>query len=292
MVVIEGLPFGESLRQIDAVGVTQELVEFLLIRSVRAFDLPVELRRPRLNVDVSDALIGQMPMEQRLELMPAVRPHGVNPERELLDDMVDEGNRVLLGVTPVDLESPHPGGIIDRRVLVTPNPLAVFALQRQELHVDLHVMAGDLFLVPMRVHGAPPDAIREPIHAMALEGAVHRGVADPDVMVALQVPDNPDRPEVIGPAQMEDLVDDRWGRGLRVGTSAGLLVDQPSLALLLIGGPPQVEEGSRDAEVAARLPNVARPRRMLQRPDLPPNVLLSFGHCLPPSGAPSVQRGL
>jgi hypothetical protein len=87
---------------------------------------------------------------------------------------------------------------------------------------------------------------------MALEGAVHRGVADPDVVVALQVPDNPDRPEVIGPPQMEDLVDDRGGCGLRVETSARLLVDEPGLTLLLIGGPPQVEEGSRDAEVAAR----------------------------------------
>ena len=63
MVVVEGLPFGESLRQIDVVGVAQELVEFLLIRSVRAFDLPVELWRARLDVDVSDALIGQMLME-------------------------------------------------------------------------------------------------------------------------------------------------------------------------------------------------------------------------------------
>ena len=63
MVAIEGFPFGESLRQIHVVGVARELVEFLLIRSVRAFDLPVELWRPRLDVDVSNALIGQMPME-------------------------------------------------------------------------------------------------------------------------------------------------------------------------------------------------------------------------------------
>src|SRR6516165_4209035 len=117
--------------------------------------------------------------------MPAVSPHGVNPERELLDDTVEEGDRALLRVTAVDLKGPHPGGIIDRRVLVAPNPLAVLASEGQELHVDLHVMAGDLFLIPMRVHGAPPDAIREPVHAMALQGAVHRGVADPDVVVPL-----------------------------------------------------------------------------------------------------------
>ena len=60
MVVIEGFPFGESLRRIDVVGVAQELVEFLPIHSVREF--AVELRRARLDVD-SNVLIGQMPME-------------------------------------------------------------------------------------------------------------------------------------------------------------------------------------------------------------------------------------
>ena len=79
MVVIEGLPIGQPPHQINVVGVAEELVELLLIRAVRAFDLPVELRRPRLDVDVANALIGQMPMEQRLEFMPAVRASGKQP---------------------------------------------------------------------------------------------------------------------------------------------------------------------------------------------------------------------
>jgi hypothetical protein len=57
-------------------------------------------------------------VEEGLELMPTIRPHGVNPEGKLLDHVVDEGDRILLRVAPVDLEGPHPGGIIDRRVLM------------------------------------------------------------------------------------------------------------------------------------------------------------------------------
>ena len=72
--------------------------------------------------------------------------------------------------------------------LVAPNPLAVLASEGQELHVDLDVMAGDLLLVPVGVHRAPADAGGESVQPMALEGPVHRGVADPDAVVALQVP--------------------------------------------------------------------------------------------------------
>jgi hypothetical protein len=63
---------------------------------------------------VLDPLIGQVPVEQRLELVAAVSAHGVNPEGKLLDDVVDEGDGVLLGVAVVDLEGPHPRGIVDR----------------------------------------------------------------------------------------------------------------------------------------------------------------------------------
>lgn len=62
MIVVEGLPLGQPLREIDVVGVAEELVELLLIRPVRPLDLAVELRRPRLDVDVPDALIAQVPV--------------------------------------------------------------------------------------------------------------------------------------------------------------------------------------------------------------------------------------
>jgi len=241
---------------------------------VRAFDLPVELRRPGLDVDVPDALVSQVPVEQRLELMPAVRAHRVNPERELPRDAVDEVDRVLLRVAPVDLEGPHPRGVIDRRVLVAPNPPPSLALQRQELHVDLDLVPGDLLLIAKGVHRPPADPVREPVHPVALERPVHRGIADPDAVVALQVPDDADGPQVVGPPQVEDLLHDRGGRGLGVGVGAGWLVDQPRLALPLIGRPPHVEQRPRDAEVAARLAaDIAAQRRMLQRAGLAPNIL-------------------
>ena len=77
MVVVEGLPLGQPLPEVHVVRVAQELVELLLIRAVGTFDLPIELRRPRLDVDVADALIGQVPVEEGLELMPAVGAHRV-----------------------------------------------------------------------------------------------------------------------------------------------------------------------------------------------------------------------
>src|SRR5215470_1049531 len=149
MVVVEGLPLGESRREIDVVRVAQELVELLLIGAMRALDLAVELRRAGLDVHVPDTLVGEMPVEEGLELLPAIRAHRVDAKRELLDDVVEERDRVLLRVARVDLEGPHPGGVVDRRVLVAADALAALALQRQELHVDLDVMAGDLLLMAM-----------------------------------------------------------------------------------------------------------------------------------------------
>ncbi len=71
---------------------------------------------------------GDMPVEERLELVAAVGSDGLDPEGELLDDVIDEVDGVGLRVTPVDLQRPNPRRIIDGRVLIpshrpTPFPL-------------------------------------------------------------------------------------------------------------------------------------------------------------------------
>jgi hypothetical protein len=127
----------------------------------------------------------------------------VDAERELLDDVVHAGDGVLLRVAAGDLERPYPRRIVDRRVRVAANP-APLALEGQEFHVDLPLVAGHLLLVAVGVHGAPPDPVRASVQPVALEGSVHRGVAHPDAVVAFQVPDNPDGPEVVRPPQVEN----------------------------------------------------------------------------------------
>ncbi len=63
----------EPLLEIDIALVAQELVELLLIGAMRSLDLAVELRRARFDVDVTDPLVGHIPVEQGLELVAAVR---------------------------------------------------------------------------------------------------------------------------------------------------------------------------------------------------------------------------
>jgi len=145
-------------------------------------------------------------MEERLELVAAVRADRLDPERELLDHVIDEVDGVGLGVALVDLQRPNACGIIDRRVLVAPNWTASFSLQRQELDVHLHVMTRDLLLVAVRVYSPPSDAVRESAHAMSPADPVDRRIGGLDVVVTLQVPHDPNRPHVISPAQVQNLL--------------------------------------------------------------------------------------
>jgi len=66
----------------------------------------------RLDVDVPNAFILDVPLELSLELVTAIRADRVNAKGELLDDVVDELDCVHLVVPVVDLQCSHPSCVI------------------------------------------------------------------------------------------------------------------------------------------------------------------------------------
>ena len=70
--VVEPLPFCQFFVQIHIISVRQQLIEFLLVRAVGSLDLAVELRRPRLDIDMSDPLVLNVPVELSLEFVTPV----------------------------------------------------------------------------------------------------------------------------------------------------------------------------------------------------------------------------
>ena len=88
--VVERFPLGEPCAKADIVDVGEELIELLLIRSVRSLDLAVQLWRRGFDVGMTNAEILDMSMELSLESMTIVGSDLADPERELVDDGVDE----------------------------------------------------------------------------------------------------------------------------------------------------------------------------------------------------------
>jgi hypothetical protein len=72
---------------------------------------------------------------------------------------------------------------IDRRVLITPQPLAVLPLQGEKLHIDLHVMPGHLLLIAVSVDGATADAVWQPVESVAVERAIDGRIGDPPAVI-------------------------------------------------------------------------------------------------------------
>ena len=206
--VVKPLPFVEFGFEIDVTFVTEKLIEFLLIRSVRALHFPVELWRSTFDVGVSNALVFNMPMEFGLELVAIVSSNFANTERKLLNDMINEVDRVCLRVFVVDLKCPDTCRIVDCGVLEPAHLLAAFPLKGQELDVYLDVVTWNLLLISLGVKLSHACAPGQSIEAVAPENAVNPSIRDLDVVIARQVPDDPDRPQVILAAQIQNLLDD------------------------------------------------------------------------------------
>ena len=64
-----------------------------------------------------DTEIFDMPMELSLELMTVIGADLADTERELIDDVIDEVDRVSLGMLLVDLERANAGGIVNGGIL-------------------------------------------------------------------------------------------------------------------------------------------------------------------------------
>ena len=91
------------------------------------------------------APVFDVPVELGLELVPIVRPHLPDAEREALEDIINEQDGIYLGLPVVDFEGPDAGGVIDSGILIAFDRLAVFSTEDQELDVDLDLVARNLW---------------------------------------------------------------------------------------------------------------------------------------------------
>ena len=125
IVVVVVLPFLKFVvEQVDVVDdpAFEEPVELFGVDPVGAFDLPVQARRGRLDIDMADAFVEQVPVERLPELGPVVGLDLLDFERQLGEDVVDEPDCGLLVMGRVGAKDPQSGAVIDRGVLVVALP--------------------------------------------------------------------------------------------------------------------------------------------------------------------------
>jgi len=216
--VVEVLPLLQTLveqaRVVDHDPI-EHPVELLGVDPVGPLDLSVEPRRGRLDVDVPDPSVQDVVVELRAELGAVVGLDHLDLEWQLLEHVVQEPDRGALVEPVVDPKDPDPRAVIDRGELVVLLPRA---LQRSdELHVDLHPVAGQRLLVPLPPVDVAPVALGggEPVHLQALQDPPDPRRRDLHVVVALQVHRDLVRPEVVTLAQVDDLADHLGLGGVR-----------------------------------------------------------------------------
>ncbi len=117
--------------------------------------------------------------------MSAIGADGSYPKRELLHYVVDEVDGIRLGVAAIDFEYTDSRGVVNRCVLVAPNRRSLLSHKCGKFHVYLHVVARNLLLIAMCVHGSSTHSVRKSGHAMALADPVDRCIGGLDVVIAL-----------------------------------------------------------------------------------------------------------
>ena len=171
-----------------------------------------------------------------------------------------------------------PRCIIDGCVLEAAHLLTLFANESQELDVHLDVMSRNLLLIAFCVDLAHARSAREAVQPMTAQNARNRGVRHSDVVIALQVPDDPHWAEVVFATKIEHLFLALRRRSVGVPLGNRRRVDQASFAALSIGLTPTVEAGTADSKIAASPGDVTDLLGVSQYPQLALNLALILGH--------------
>lgn len=239
---------------------------------------------------MANSLILNLPVKLGLELMAVIGANGVNPERKLLHDVIDEIDRIRLCVAGVNFQGPDSGGIVDGCVLEPLNSFSCVTDKFQELDIDLDVVSRSLFFVSQRRDSSNGSVPRQAIHSVPPEDIINATRGDLDVMVALQVPDDPLRTEMVLSPQVQDLFLNGMGYSAgQVIPGSSLTADQPQLTGDLVGPFPLVKRVARDPEISAGLRNVLRLDGVVQDLEFSINFALNFrnAHSRPPGGKES-----
>ena len=157
---------------------------------------------------MANAFVLDMPVELGLKLMPVIGADLTDPEGELFDHVVDKIDGICLGMSLIDFEGSDSGRIVDGGELEAADLLAAFSFEGQKLDDHLDVVAGDLFVVALGVDLAFARASWEPVQTIALEDPVNTGIRDFDAVIAFQIPDDPDRPQMVFAPEMQHLLSD------------------------------------------------------------------------------------
>jgi hypothetical protein len=102
-------------------------------------------------------------------------------------------------------------------------------------------MAGTLFAISPGVDLAHPGAERQAVQTNAPEDSVDTGIRHLDAMIALQVPDDADWPEMVFAPQLQDFLYDLIGCPVRVAPGNRSGVNKALDAVPAIGVTPDPE---------------------------------------------------
>ena len=234
--VVFVLPLAELLGELGGGPEDHTAVELVLIRSMAALDLAIDLGATPRNLAVGHSEIPPVPSEVGPEFGAVIGLDPLDGHWQAAPHFFDEVRSRFDGVVRIDPQHAIPGGFIDGRELVegTTAELEVLDIDLDRLprHVDLAPAAG---AGAIAFQGHPGDP-------MPLQDPLDRRGRDIDLVIPLQKETDPEWSLLTLPADLQDQGDDAGGRRERVMARPSRTVAQARQAVLLVPLAPDIEE--------------------------------------------------